>query len=149
MLRRGVQRSLRELYRSISPDCVFTPREILRVKLLDFVPSPFLRMTRGLVPHNQHRPARFFGSSSYDFVQRLFLRMTRGLAPHNQHRPARFFGSIRRTSFLRPFLRMTRGWLRGSTRSARYATSRYALVPRLDANKTRAGRDEGGLAASP
>ena len=33
--------------------------------------------------------------------------------------------------------------VRKFTRSPRYATSHYALVPRLDTNRMRAGRDEG------
>ena len=50
MLKRGVLRSLRELNRSISPQSMYTPREILRVKSRPLVLRPFLRMTRGLVP---------------------------------------------------------------------------------------------------
>ena len=41
MLRTGVQRSLRGPYRSISPHCVKTPREILRVKSRSLVLLPF------------------------------------------------------------------------------------------------------------
>ena len=83
-----------------------------------------------------YAPARFFGLVLFDFVQCPFLRMTRRAAsvrsfPHSEPRKGRENLALRTE-------------VRWSMRSARCATSRYALVPRLDTNRTRAGQDEGG-----
>ena len=128
MLRRGVERSLWEPHRSISPQSMYPPREILRVSFRSLVLRPFLRMTRGRVSsvyEIRSAAPRDEGGSVFGRlgmrvgcgvmlrrgVERSLWEPHRSISPQSMYPPREILRVSFRSLVLRPFLRMTRGGL--------------------------------------